>query len=215
MLRVCSTFVLLVAAAAAQADLTGRVDVIDGDTWLVGGQKVRLFGIDAPELDQTCVDAAGVDRTCGQWVRRQVSQRFEGRQARCEVLDQDRYGRLVARCFVGRRDAAREIVDQGWARAYRRYSMDYDLDEKRAFVAGRGIHAWQMQRPAEYRAAKRKAPAVTGKCKIKGNISGSGRIYHMPGQADYERTVISAKKGERMFCTEAEAQAAGWRRARR
>jgi hypothetical protein len=52
-------------------------------------------------------------------------------------------------------------------------------------------------------------------CRIKGNISiNSGRrIYHMPGQEDYSRTRIRAEYGERWFCTEAEAMAAGWRRA--
>jgi hypothetical protein len=53
-------------------------------------------------------------------------------------------------------------------------------------------------------------------CAIKGNISGKGaRIYHVPGQRDYERTGIREEKGERWFCSEAEARAAGWRPARR
>jgi hypothetical protein len=50
-----------------------------------------------------------------------------------------------------------------------------------------------------------------GSCLIKGNISDSGRIYHVPGSAWYERTEINESRGERWFCTEAEAQAAGWR----
>lgn len=54
-------------------------------------------------------------------------------------------------------------------------------------------------------------------CNIKGNISyyGGERIYHVPGQEYYSATRISLLKGERWFCSEAEAQAAGWRRARR
>ncbi|UOA26242.1 hypothetical protein DSM107133_00937 [Pseudosulfitobacter sp. DSM 107133] len=53
-------------------------------------------------------------------------------------------------------------------------------------------------------------------CQIKGNVSyNSGeRIYHMPGQEDYHRTRINWVEGERWFCTEADARAAGWRRAR-
>jgi hypothetical protein len=58
------------------------------------------------------------------------------------------------------------------------------------------------------------APAPGG-CAIKGNISGSGRIYHLPGQENYDATGINEARGERWFCSEAEAQAAGWRRARR
>lgn len=54
-------------------------------------------------------------------------------------------------------------------------------------------------------------------CNIKGNISyyGGQHIYHMPGQEYYSETRINLLKGERWFCSEAEARAAGWRRARR
>ncbi len=54
-------------------------------------------------------------------------------------------------------------------------------------------------------------------CPIKGNISiNTGeRIYHVPGQMYYDATIISPQFGERWFCTEAEARAAGWRKARR
>jgi endonuclease YncB( thermonuclease family) len=56
--------------------------------------------------------------------------------------------------------------------------------------------------------------ASTVDCRIKGNISENGRIYHVPGSAWYERTEISASRGERWFCSEAEAKAAGWRAPR-
>ena len=58
------------------------------------------------------------------------------------------------------------------------------------------------------------AVPASGKCRIKGNISGSGKIYHVPGSDSYERTKIDESKGERWFCTEAEARAAGWRAPR-
>ena len=54
-------------------------------------------------------------------------------------------------------------------------------------------------------------PAAEGDCKIKGNISRNGKIYHVPGSASYNATKIDESKGEQWFCTEAEAQAAGWR----
>ena len=62
------------------------------------------------------------------------------------------------------------------------------------------------------------SPGAAGEsdaCNIKGNVSTQGeRIYHMPGQRYYDKTRISASHGERWFCSEAEAQAAGWRRSR-
>ena len=57
----------------------------------------------------------------------------------------------------------------------------------------------------------RAAPLPAGECRIKGNISDSGKIYHIPGDPWYDRTQVDTSKGERWFCTEAEARAAGWR----
>ena len=67
--------------------------------------------------------------------------------------------------------------------------------------------------PADYRRRATAAPAqsTSSGCLIKGNISGSGEIYHMPGQLDYAGTRISARNGERWFCSKAGARAAGWR----
>ena len=59
------------------------------------------------------------------------------------------------------------------------------------------------------------APVAAQDCNIKGNVSTQGkRIYHMPGQRYYDETSISSSHGERWFCSEAEARAAGWRRSK-
>ena len=67
---------------------------------------------------------------------------------------------------------------------------------------------------AEQRAMRARANAPDGACTIKGNISGNGRIYHLPGSPAYGPTRIDERRGERWFCTEDEARAAGWRPAR-
>ncbi|MDK3074928.1 thermonuclease family protein [Sedimentitalea sp. JM2-8] len=217
MLRFLAAFVLACLPLAVLADLSGRIQVIDGDTIDIGSERVRLFGIDAPEADQTCDRASGETWACGAWVTEQVRSRYQTRVATCVSLDTDRYGRTVARCEVDGADIGRALVSDGLAFAYRRYSMDYDLDEKAAAVNGRGLHAGRVQAPSDYRAARASAAQPSrSDCAIKGNISSRGvRIYHMPGQEHYERTRISAAKGERWFCSEPQAQAAGWRRARR
>jgi len=79
--------------------------------------------------------------------------------------------------------------------------------------------------PADYRRSKRAqaaqqaqvtTPPVSSGCRIKGNISRKGkRIYHVPGQQDYQRTSIDLSRGERMFCTPEEAARAGWQPAKR
>lgn len=212
----CAVFIL-VAQQLAAAEVTGKIRVIDGDTFDVGTTRVRLFGIDAPEQDQPCTSARGETWACGAWVSSEVRSRYEGRSARCEPMDTDRYGRTVARCHVGGEDVASVLVQDGLAFAFRRYSMDYDLDEKGAAIRNAGLHSSTVQSPAAYRAGG--APQQTVRddgCTIKGNISSKGvRIYHRPGQRDYDATRISTSKGERWFCSEAEAKAAGWRPARR
>ena len=201
--------------------LDGHLRVIDGDTLEVGGARVRLHGIDAPELGQRCTSPDGARWDCGTWVSDQLRARIGGRVARCAPVDTDRYGRTVATCAVAGQDVGRMLVSAGLALAYRKYSMAYDLDEKRAVIAGRGLHAHSFARPAQHRRAQRSEgagprAAPDPGCTIKGNISRSGeRIYHLPGQADYGRTRISGGTGERWFCSESEARAAGWRRAHR
>jgi endonuclease YncB( thermonuclease family) len=212
----CLFMILACAVPVAAAAVVGKVHVIDGDTLDVGETRVRLHGIDAPERDQPCTTLSGQNWGCGDWVTRQVRDLYQGATARCVAVDTDRYGRMVAKCFVADQDIGRQLVEAGLAYAYRRYSYDYDLEEKAAAVADRGIHGFSMQSPARYRLTRiegRNAPDAA--CQIKGNISADGkRIYHMPGQKFYERTGIRPEQGERWFCSEAQARASGWRAAR-
>ncbi|MCV3272963.1 thermonuclease family protein [Roseobacter sinensis] len=204
-------------AALATTALSGPVRVVDGDTFDVGGTPVRLFGIDAPEADQTCTTDQGQTWACGAWVTDQVTTRYAGRVAHCAPVTRDRYDRVVARCEVDDEDVGAALVGDGLAFAYRRYAQDYVLAEKGAAVRNVGLHASRVQDPSEFRRARAagSAPVVPG-CAIKGNISRSGvKIYHQPGQRDYDRTRIRQDNGERWFCSAAEAQAAGWRAARR
>lgn len=209
---------MLCLTSPAMADVDGTVHVIDGDTFDVGGMRVRLHGIDAPEVDQTCTNPQQGDWDCGAFVRDEVRRRYGGRDATCQQIDIDRYGRIVGKCFVGGQDVGEDIVLDGWATAYREYSWDYDLAEKAAQVRDAGLWAGTMQSPSDYRASQRvAAPVATpndANCFIKGNISGSGQIYHMPHNRDYDKTRINEGRGERWFCSEADARAAGWRAAR-
>lgn len=195
--------------------------VIDGDTVEIAGERVRLYGIDAPESDQMCGGEGVPMWACGAWASGEVRARYAGRLADCEALDRDRYGRTVARCAVDGEDMGQALVQSGLAFAYLKYALDYAGDERDAAQAGRGLHAVGVQSPDAFRSASRKARTLWNArggpedCRIKGNISqnNGALIYHLPGQEWYDRTRISEAKGERWFCTEAEAQAAGWRRA--
>lgn len=146
----------------------------------------------------------------------------------CEPRDTERYGRTVAVCRRGEQDLNGWMVSQGYATAYQRYSRDYVGDETTARALRRRLWAGTFDPPSDWRRAKRAggietrpemekppapAPAPTqAACAIKGNISRKGdKIYHLPGTRDYDRTVITTSSGERMFCSEDEAKAAGWR----
>ena len=213
-----------------RADLSGRARVIDGDTLEVGGARVRLYGIDAPESAQRC-RSGGRTWSCGREATRALARHIGSRSVVCKERDQDRYGRMVAVCWVGGEDVNAWMAARGWAFAYRKYSMSYVGEEAAAKMAKHGIWQGDVVAPWEWRRGERLAggrstaqPAASrpaaqqkerGRCAIKGNISKSGtRIYHVPGGRFYGQTRINTSKGERWFCSEGEARAAGWRRSR-
>ena len=209
-------------ALASRSTVSGSARVVDGDTLDVGAVRVRLHGVDAPESRQSCV--AGSRRwACGERATRALAGRIGGRTVACEERDRDRYGRTVAVCRDGGEDVNAWMVSRGWALAYRRYSRDYVGEEAAARDARRGIWRGDFVPPWDWRRGERLAgsppvpkSATSVGCRIKGNIGWNGtRIYHVPGGQFYERTRIDTSRGERRFCTEAEARAAGWRRSRR
>jgi len=133
------------------------------------------------------------------------------------------FARRAGGAVLDGRDIGEAMVRHGWAVAYERYSRDYSKIEAFSAAASAGIHAGFFTKPEDWRRGARVGQTqqtaaispTTGNCAIKGNISSNGKIYHMPGQRYYAKTKISRSKGERFFCSEAEAQAAGWRRAQR
>jgi endonuclease YncB( thermonuclease family) len=206
-------------ACPAFADISGKAKFTDADTLVISGVTVRLFGIDAPELDQTCFKADRREWACGKWAADQARALFKGERLTCVPRDTDPYGRTVATCFAGGVDVAETLVRRGLATAYQRYSGDYLAAEKEAALTLTGIWQGSLVAPEAFRAAKLDARAManaesapTG-CVIKGNISERGQIYHLPGQENYDRTMINENRGERWFCSESEAKAAGWRKA--
>lgn len=199
------------ALPAAASTVTGDARVVDGDTLVVQNMRVRLFGIDAPEARQSCVTAEGTAWACG--TAATVALRsLVAQGVRCSGSEEDRYGRLIAVCRADGRDVNAEMVARGAAFAYRKYSLDYVAQEEGARRAGLGIWQGAAERPAQVRAESRRQDPP-GKCAIKGNISARGRLYHLPGMGSYAATRINTAKGERWFCTEAQAKAAGWQRA--
>ena len=163
----------------------------------------------------------GVTWLCGAEATRTLKELIGSSDVSCTERDRDRYGRIVAVCQANGVDLNAAMVLSGMALAYRKYNDDYTGQEASARAARRGLWGGQFMPPWEWRRGKRLASKTnaandnnTKGCRIKGNIGSKGdRIYHMPGGRWYDRTVITASKGERWFCSEDEAKAAGWRRA--
>jgi endonuclease YncB( thermonuclease family) len=137
---------LLTPPEAPLPGLAGRPTVVDGDTLRFGGERVRLLGIDAPELDQTCTDRDGKSWACGAAARAKMRDLTRGDVA-CEGQRRDKYGRILANCTAGGRDLAAEMVSAGLAVA----DGDYFGEEAAARQGRLGIWQGPFTPPAEYR----------------------------------------------------------------
>lgn len=202
-------------ASALGPVITGWASVVDGDTLQLDQLKVRLEGIDAPEASQSCLTASGHAWPCGLVASREL-ERLIGRNAvRCENRGFDKYGRLLGICHVGRLELNAEMVRRGHAWAFVKYSQAYVAIEGEARRRGLGIWQGPAEPAWEFRASKWQVAQVRAPrgCAIKGNVTRTERIYHMPWSPWYDKIQMDPEKGKRWFCSEDEAQAAGWRPA--
>ena len=212
---------LLAASSAATEELPlieGTARITDGDTLSIGPIVVRLNGVDAPEAGQTCQDNTGETWDCGTKAMNRLAELAGTDPVRCTALDRDAYGRVIGQCWVGNVDLGALLVSEGLGWAFVRYSDVYADLETAARKNQSGIWSSANEAPWDYREnrwARAAAESPRPGCPIKGNISQSGEpIYHTPWSTHYARTRIDEDKGERWFCDEAEAIAAGWRAAR-
>ena len=214
-------------AAPAQAQsVTGPAEAVDGDSLVINGQMIRLYGIDAPEALQPC-HRGGSTWQCGLEAKNQLAMLIALGPVTCHGRDVDAYKRMVAICDVDGIQINQSMVEAGWATAYGRFGNDYARAEADAKAYRLGIWDSEFVAPEAFRAAKRgdtaapvrapsapvraaSRPAHRGGCNIKGNRSYRGDwIYYLPGQNYYDET-----KPEAVFCSEREAQAAGYRPSR-
>ena len=124
--------------------------ITDGDSLRAGDIRIRIHGIDAPEMRQICHKAEAYN--CGIAARDYLASALGDKAVlRCEHLDTDRYQRLVMRCYHRGIDIGAGMVRAGWALAYRRYAKDYISDEAEARAAQRGLWAGTFQTPEAWR----------------------------------------------------------------
>jgi endonuclease YncB( thermonuclease family) len=152
--RVLASMAILAAAAAAlyvmggapQREITGAAEAIDGDSLRLGGEEIRLKGIDAPEIAQTC-EVGGRETPCGREARTHLRRLLTSGLATCIGEGRDRYGRLLARCRVRGVDVNAAMVRDGHALAF----GDYTAQEADAKAGYRGLWAGVFVRPRDWR----------------------------------------------------------------
>jgi endonuclease YncB( thermonuclease family) len=131
--------------------IAGRATVVDGDGLEIGGTKIRLFGIDAPEVGQYCVRADGARWRCGQYATVELDRMAGGKNVSCTSRHKDRYGRPVAVCTVDGRDLASQLARGGWVLAYRQFSSDYIDEEELARKEHAGVWSGELEPPWAWR----------------------------------------------------------------
>lgn len=223
--------------AATAKQLTGLATIVDGDTLEVSGERIRLFGVDAPETDQVCLGNTGKLYDCGVSAREFVKTLTHGSTVTCIGDERDRYKRLLAICNVGNDDLNAKLVEAGWALAYVQYSKSYISAEASARSRSAGLWAGAFFAPWDWRHRDPKTevkaiksvpidaqklllstlkidwPPMAG-CEIKGNVSSNGEhIYYVPKHPLHGRIKMDRAE-QRWFCTENEAVTAGWRMAK-
>lgn len=131
----------------ATLPLAGRAQATDGDTLRVDGRRVRLVGLDAPEVDQTCYDANGREWPCGTEARVFLAGLLAGKDLSCRPTGRDAYRRVLASCIVDGQDIGARVVAAGWAVA----DFGYGSEEVVARAARRGIWSGPFVTPVEWR----------------------------------------------------------------
>lgn len=231
---------LLFPALAQAAEISGKPVIVDGDTVQFGVQRVRLGALDAPETDQQCLNAKGEPWACGAAARDALKTYAGDKTWTCTPIGSTQHGRMVARCMAGGEDIEKWMVQNGWALASARETKGYGVQEAQARDAKAGLWEGAFVAPRDWR--RRNANAIvlgavkatpkskllllrsafgakppSPECAIKGNVNRSGVcIYHAPGGRFYAKIKMDdPEKGNRWFCSVAEAKASGCRETRR
>ncbi len=203
------------------------LDIVDGDTFIVAGAegaenvRVRLLGIDAPELG----------RCYGEEAKKELARLIAGRSV-VLVKDEsgdDGYGRLLRYALVRSESpelddtlvtvelARRGAVKAQYVRPNKLYNARVSAAEAEAIDNERGLWAkCDYKSERETRRDDREVASETfaKECVIKGNTGRWGKTYLLPGCPNYKRSKVDTSRGERWFCSESEAQKAGWKRSK-
>jgi endonuclease YncB( thermonuclease family) len=241
-LLICTSLALAVLVSASPARAASAI-VRDGDTIRLGDTTFRLDGIDAPEFDQICIDDHADPWTCGIDARDQLIKLIDTRAVHCDDLGPDKTfkKRHLGVCTVEGETASlnQALVRAGFAVSFEpsaKVHLKEDADAAKA--GGRGIWKGCFVAPQDFRAGRKDgallgascrtdrdreiravlfpdyptmppACSIKGKLAVRARVTGNVGIYHLQGCVSYP----ALTKPDRWFCSEDDAQAAGFRRA--
>ena len=145
---------------AALPTFNSAARVINGDTLQIQGRYFKLYGIDAPEANQTCADKSGRSYNCGRqaalWLKGWIGDNI----LECRIMQQDSKGNMVGTCSLGEYDLGAALVNAGWAFAYTKYTDIYVPYEQQAQANGNGLWQGKFYKPWDWRALQAQKPKI-------------------------------------------------------
>ena len=139
-----------VSLLCSNISLANSLRVIDGDTIILNGEKIRFLGIDTPELKQTCLQG-NEEVGCGMFAKMLLVKKIGNNIPRCIGKEKDFYKRTLAECFVKGESLSKFLVRSGYAFAYRKYSTKFVEDEDFAKTNKLGMWSMTFKYPWDFR----------------------------------------------------------------
>jgi len=142
--------ILFVSLLCSNISLANSLRIVDGDTIILNGEKIRFLGIDTPELKQTCLQG-NEEVGCGMFAKMLLVKKIGNKIPNCIGEKKDFYKRTLAECFVNGESLSKFLVRSGYAFAYRKYSTKFIKDEDFAKVNKLGMWSMTFQYPWDFR----------------------------------------------------------------
>ncbi len=229
-------------AAGPALAVTGTATVRDANSIQINDVTYRLDGVDAPELDQVCIDGQADPWTCGLEAREQLSKLIKGRSVRCDDVGPEKnFGKRHRAICTADGDKAslnEQLLRLGFAVAREPIKANVKPAAAEAKAASVGLWKGCFVAPQDFRIGKKDGAllgtacradrdkeiravlfpdeltmppscSIKGKLAVRARVTGNIGIYHLRGCPSYSGTT----KPDRWFCSEDDAQAAGFRKA--
>ena len=142
--------ILVLSLLVYNISFADNLKIIDGDTIILNGEKIRFSGIDTPELKQTCLQG-DQEVGCGMTAKMLLVKKIGNNTPECISEGKDAYKRTLAECFVNGESLSKFLVRSGYAFAYRKYSTKFIKDEEFAKENKLGMWSMKFQYPWNFR----------------------------------------------------------------